>query len=75
MSFASQQLGVGSFAHADPELAALAAELMRDNPGMRRFEATNRAAALLDDMAEYAARWDANDLPISLIETPAPEGE
>lgn len=62
-------IGAAPAAPADPELVALAAELMRDNPGMREFEAINRAAALLDDMAEYAARWDADPLPISLIET------
>ena len=54
----------------DPDLTALAAELMRDNPGMQLLEATNRAAALLDDMESYAARWDdCPALPISLIET------
>lgn len=56
----------------DPELAALAAELRRDNPAMQLLEATNRAAALLDEMNSYAARWDAYPaLPISLIETVA----
>lgn len=56
----------------DPELAALAAELMRDNLGMQLLEATNRAAALLDEMAAYAARWDEYPaLPICLIDTAA----
>lgn len=58
----------------DTELAALAAELMRDYPGMSRAEAIGRAAGLLEEMQSYAASWDsaaAEYLPISLIETAA----
>lgn len=59
-----------TFTMTDPELAALAAELMGDNPYMLEFEAVNRAGEMLDDMESYAARWDAcPGLPISLIET------
>ena len=58
----------------DPDgLIALALELIEDNPFMQEFEATNHAAAMLDDLDAYAAAWDTHAAamgnPISLIET------
>jgi hypothetical protein len=40
------------------DLTDLAHDLMHDEPGMQLFEATNRAAELLDDLDAYAVTWE-----------------
>lgn len=40
------------------DLTDLAHDLMHDEPCMRLFEATNRAADLLDDLDAYAVAWE-----------------